>query len=302
LPSNKGGYQVKKYIPILFLVLLPVLTFADARPWWYGGPARMASMGELQTAVTDLTNIYDLYSYGFPAVFLWRNKRDIIGISPYINIRYAPNYKYYNDFGAANNFIGCWMGNNDAVVLLPEYQKQDMWWRNSKGNSNYISSGKIQYMHKMADDTGFSTDINYSTNNDLFTNPDFVSEDMVMSADICLAKHLGDFNIPFLSGWLPKLDLAADVGYNAENITLDSTSMMAIFDKEYNKLITANIGFSFIEPGKKAGIVISAGRGFVVKSEHNYDITGIDGARFDFNGKANYFDGLPGCLGKSAVS
>jgi hypothetical protein len=309
---------MKKTI-ILLLVLLPALIFADAKNWWYGGAARMLSLGGVTTTLPDYSNAYDLYSSGFPTALLWRDKKDVVDLTPMYNIGDLTGDKKWNEFGALNNFISCWIGDNDAIVLKPDYNKED----NREGGglagydnsmNNYDLNGDIEYMHKLASDTGFSISVFSTNSSDISsdnavlplysTNADSNYSEKDVGANLGIDKHLGDLQIPYISDFLPRLDLAAAAGYKVKNIYntgyLNDPSIVTYtassLEKESDKLVNVNLGLVFTSPGKKSNLVFNIAKYFVVNSSYYYNSgtstsagAVIDETRVDLNAKLDYY-------------
>jgi hypothetical protein len=317
---------MKKAMIILFFILLPVLGFTETKSWWYGGAARMLSLGEVTTTLPDYSNVYDLYSYGFPTAMLWRDKESVEDLAPAYNIRNLTGDKTWNDFGASNNFLGFWLGDNDVIVLKPGYHKEDSreeYARKPGGEltdydnslNNYSLNGDIQYMHKLAQDTGISVSL-YSTNSSDISSDNYTDLPMAYTVNndsdyserdagfnLCIDKHLGDIQLPYINNILPRLDLALSAGYKVKNIyntgylfdgSVPSTSTS--LEKESDKLINANIGFVFTAPDKKADLVFNIAKSFVAGSSYYYNSgtstsqgAVIDETRVDLNAKLDYY-------------
>lgn len=314
---------MRKKVIVLLLVLIPAFSFADMKNWWYGGAARMLSLGEVITTLPDYSNVYDLYSYGFPTALLWRDKKDAVDLTPMYNIRNLTGDKKWNEFGGRNNFMDFWLGENDMLVLRPDYYKDDYRedYTRKQGQEGYDNSindyalnGIFQYIHKLSSDTGFSIAI-YSTNSKNLSNDNYSDLTFTSSADsnysekdiglnLSIDRHLGDLQIPYISDFLPRLDFAAAAGYRVKNIYdtgyLTDPSLAidpaASTETESDKLINANLGLVFTSPGKKSNLVFNIQKYFLVDSSYSYNSGTstsqgpvINDTRVDLNTKLDYY-------------
>jgi len=122
---------------ILFIeIITSMYFFADFVycSWWDGGPARMASLGNINIVLPDSSNIIDLFAAGFDSGMLLRNG-NVISFCP-AAIYY--NYVQNGDIGAQinekfnsiylqaendrDNYIFLRLSSADAIAIYPEYE------------------------------------------------------------------------------------------------------------------------------------------------------------------------------------
>lgn len=290
---------------IVFFGFLPAVSFANADDWWYGGDARVMSIGEVSASIPDYSNVYDLYDAGFPTALLWRDEKSVEGLSSVYN---ASDDRTDILWGAGN-ILAARAGKNGILALDLFYSKQDGRKDAAGGTVTgvnlYSLSGSVSYIHKFPKDVGISLTCFSRDERGIMEVSQGVSS--INSSDksgkstgigVSVDKYIGDLQLPFVNDLMPKLDLALTAGYKVNDDYRDDYLFPSDYGRERqnDKLINIGLGISFTSPKQKSNLVFSVQKSFVVDYSYHYDSatstsTGvvIDETRFDLNAKLNYY-------------
>jgi hypothetical protein len=189
-----------------FYILFTPCTFADSM--MDGVPARLLALGRVDSVLPDSASMFDLYEEGFASGILERDRQNMISLSPLAsvnhqkyNINRGSDQFTFNFMDDKNNYINCWLDDNDVIVVKPyyfytgevEYHSSNMYsW-------NKFFGGEIQYASRIDKNITTGAMFRYAVYNKEFKVSSFTTSDGTVLSGIYM--------------WASKPEFLADLCY-----------------------------------------------------------------------------------------
>ncbi len=177
------GKNKIKIVTVIIFVFLFVIARAEETdalkqdPWWFGGMNRLAAMGGLSFSLFDISVKNDAYDYDYISAMVFRDKKNIVSISPSINIgRNKLDYSV-NVFRNNQYMTGLWLTNDDCLILKPVYLKTNF-IDGDYNTSKYLFSFDLQYARRLSEKTAAGARLRYLSSEDSSNMPFYASTDM----------------------------------------------------------------------------------------------------------------------------